>query len=339
MITGFVHSQILFVFVETGLLHFMKDTPRLESELLDFVDLSEEAALRILRAGAALDVIESPEPDLWVLGEMGATLAANEGAMAIIRHHQLLYRDLTHPMDMLTRQRGKDNSLSEYWHYAAPDADNDAAHNLGAHHESDDIAYKSAPYSEFMAATQPMIWDQVIGRYPFDRHERMLDIGGGSGAFVEAVSKTSDTLQLGVFDLPEVIPHTCQRLAGSALQPRLDLHPGSFKTDPVPTGYDLITLIRILHDHDDDIADLLLSKVFDALPKGGKLLIVEPMAETPSAKRMGDAYFGMYLWVMGTGRPRSANEYHKRLKTAGFSTTRDIQTPLPIIAKAILAIK
>lgn len=347
MITGFVYSQILFVFVETGLLEFVRQTPREQHEILDFLDMPRDAAMRVIRAGAALQVLESPQQELWLLGEMGATLAANPGAMAMIKHHQLLYRDLANPIDIFTHERGKGNALSAFWHYAAPiasdnaaqsDAQNDSQSPEADNHANDPDA-KGGAYSELMAATQPMIWDQIIKGYPFGKHNKMLDIGGGSGAFVEAIGSHYPNLQLGIFDLPEVIPHSRKRLADSRLNSRIALHPGSFKTDALPTDYDLITLIRILHDHDDDVAQTILSKAFDALPKGGKLLIVEPMAETANAPRMGDAYFGLYLWAMGTGRPRPSQEYHQRLENVGFSKVHDLFTPLPIIAKAMVATK
>lgn len=352
MITGFVYSQILFIFVETGLLEFVRKAPRQQHEILNFLNMPGDAALRIIRAGAALQVLESPEHELWLLGEMGATLAVNPGAMAMVKHHQLLYRDLTNPIDLFTKERGRGNALSAFWHYAAPAASdpivsvNDAqsdAQNDSQSREADKLAdnanAKGGPYSELMAATQPMIWDQIIKGYPFGKHKKILDIGGGSGAFVEAIGSHYSNLQLGIFDLPEVIPHSRKRLADSPLNGRIALHPGSFKTDALPTDYDLITLIRILHDHDDDVAQTILSKAFDALPKGGKLLIVEPMAETANAPRMGDAYFGLYLWAMGTGRPRPSHEYHQRLENVGFSKVHDLFTPLPIIAKAIVATK
>ena len=74
MITGFVYSQILFVFVETGLLQYISASPRSTAELLAFLDLNEDAAMRVVKAGTAINVLESPQPDLWLLGEMGQRL-------------------------------------------------------------------------------------------------------------------------------------------------------------------------------------------------------------------------------------------------------------------------
>jgi demethylspheroidene O-methyltransferase len=324
LIAGFVYTQITFVFVDTALIHFLNERPRNAGEVRAFLKLEPEATQRILKAGAALDLAESPQDDLWTLGEVGAALSVNDGAMAMIRHHALLYRDLANPMETLSKPKGSGGELSFFWTYAS-----------SAGHDSDE----AEPYSKLMADTQPMVWEQIIGRYPFARHDKMLDIGGGSGAFIEAAGGAAPNLKLGIFDLPDVAPLAKKRFAGSALEERITIHNGSFRQDDLPTGYDLITLIRILHDHDDDVAQALLVKVCDSLPKGGRLLIVEPMAKTKGAKKMGDAYFGLYLWAMGTGRPRSYEENANMAKAAGFSGVKPISTPLPLVAKALVAVK
>ena len=67
----------------------------------------------------------------------------------------------------------------------------------------------------------------------------------------------------------------------------------------------------------------LLRAVAPRLPPGGTLLIAEPMAETPGAEAMGDAYFGFYLLAMGSGRPRTAREIAAaRCASAGFARIR-----------------
>jgi len=63
------------------------------------------------------------------------------------------------------------------------------------------------------------------------------------------------------------------------------------------------------------------------------------MAGTRGAEPMGDAYFGFYLWAMGSGRPRSVRENRQMLEKAGFSIIRELRTDLPIIAKALVAVK
>ncbi len=325
LIAGFVYTQITYVYVETGLIEFLREAPRSQTQISDFLKFSPAATERILRAGAALDLAESPQANVWTLGEVGAALSANEGAMAMIRHHALFYRDLSDPLTLLAEPGGREPSeLSRFWTYASKNAEKEQA---------------AAPYSELMSATQPMVWQQIIGRYPFEQHRRMLDIGGGSGAFVEAVGNSTSQLELGVFDLPDVAPLARERFAASPIKQRVTIHSGSFSADRFPAGYDLITLIRVLHDHDDGVAQALLTKIYDSLPPEGRLLIVEPMAETSGATGMGDAYFGLYLWTMGSGRPRSMRENKAMAKKAGFSAIKEVPTPLPIIAQALVMTK
>jgi demethylspheroidene O-methyltransferase len=324
LIAGFVYTQVAYLFVETGLILALRARPLDLAAVQALTGLGEAAALRLLRAGEALALAEAPQPGLWTLGQAGAELSANDGAMAMVRHHSLLYRDLADPLAVLQRAPGEGNGLSAFWTYATPGDGSDQS---------------AQPYSELMAATQPMVWQQIIGRYDFAAHRKMLDIGGGSGGFVEAIGSHVPGLSLGVFDLPEVVPFAGKRFLGTPLDHRVTLHSGSFRRDPIPTGYDLVTLVRILHDHDDDVAQRLLESIFDSLPQGGKLLILEPMARTRGAMAMGDAYFGLYLWAMGSGRPRAFTEIAKMARKAGFARVRAIRTPLPIIARGLLASK
>jgi demethylspheroidene O-methyltransferase len=324
LVAGFVYTQVVYLFVETGLIHALRARPHDLAAVRELTGLGEAAALRLLRAGAAIALAESPQDGVWTLGQTGAELSANEGAMAMVRHHALLYRDLADPLGVLRRAPGEGNALSAFWTYATPGDGSDQT---------------AQPYSELMAATQPMVWQQIIGRYDFAAHRKMLDVGGGSGGFVEAIGQHAPGLALGIFDLPEVVPLAGARFDGTELESRITLHPGSFRRDPIPTGYDLVTLVRILHDHDDDVAQALLDAIFESLQPGGKLLILEPMAGTRGAEAMGDAYFGFYLWAMGSGRPRPFAEIARMARSAGFARVAPLATPLPIIAQALLATK
>ena len=89
--------------------------------------------------------------------------------------------------------------------------------------------------------------------------------------------------------------------------------------DPLPRGADVISLVRVLHDHDDESARMLLAAIRDALPPGGAIVVAEPMAGAPGAEPMGDAYFGFYLLAMGRGRPRTMGEIAQLLNDCRIS--------------------
>ena len=323
LVAGFIYSQILLAHVESGLIGFLTGTLRSFDDVAAFLALEPDATARLLRAGAALQLVESPQLGLWALGEAGAALSANAGAMAMIRHHPLLYRDLADPLALLAAGRREETALSAFWSYASRD--------------SDRAGLATQDYSALMAATQPMVAAQALDAYDFSRHRRMLDIGGGSGGFTQQVMAAAPDLHVGIFDLPEVIDGAESRLAAAVAQGRVTLHRGSFKTDTVPYGYDLITLCRIAHDHDDDVVAALFAAIHTALSANGRLLIIEPLAETASAPRMGDAYFGLYLWAMGSGRPRSESRLRAMLAEAGFSHVKAAKTGLPIITSLLVA--
>ena len=171
------------------------------------------------------------------------------------------------------------------------------------------------------------------------RHRRLLDVGGGEGVFIAQAAAKAPDLQLQLFDLPPVAARAREALARRGLASRVDCVGGSFLRDPLPCGADIISLVRIVHDHDDDSAIALLRAVHAALPPGGTLLIAEPMAGTPGAEPIGDAYFGFYLLAMGRGRARRPEELKRLLEVAGFTGIRELSTRRPLLARAMVAKK
>ena len=322
LLAGFCYSQILQAADAAGLLDRLAEGPADLAAVQQTTGLPEPAALRLVRAAAAIDLAEEIAPGWWMLGQQGAALQANPGALAMVRHHALLYADLAEPLELFRRNREEPTALSRFWHYTS-ETEADCADR----------------YSTLMAQSQAMVARETLAAYPFARHRRVLDLGGGHGVFIRALAGACPDLELGVFDLPPVIAGTVDRIAGSPAATRVSLHPGDFFRTPLPQGYDCITLVRILHDHDDGPVQALLDSAWAALPAGGRLVIAEPMAGTPGATAMGDGYFGLYLWAMNSGRPRTATEYGTMLESAGFSHWRRATTNLPAIASVVVSTK
>ncbi|AWW75517.1 methyltransferase [Erythrobacter sp. KY5] len=325
LVAGFTYSQILRAYVESGLFDVLATGPVSHRRVAAELELSEEAAKTLLRAGRPLALSEEPIADGWMLGESGAVLAADMGAQAMIRHHRLLYRDLADPLELLRKDRKEPTELSRYWSYA------------GALHGAAERGQETSEYSQLMAASQHFVADQVLASFTFPQSARLLDVGGGHGAFLSRMGEAFPSLQLGLFDLPEVAQQGAQVLTDRFGNERVSAHPGNFFEDPIPTGYDIVSLVRILHDHDDEPASRLLANIRASLAPGGRLLIAEPMARAPGAQGMGEAFFGLYLWAMGSGRARSVEEISAMLRKAGFSKTRSIATPQPVNASIIVA--
>ena len=326
---GFVYSQVLLAVVRLDLPRRLLDGPRTAASLAAELSLGEPAAERLLAAAASLRLLavrgEEEGRARYGLGPLGAALVENPGVLSMIEHHGLLYDDLRDPLALLRGAHAR-TGLAAYWPYAAA-APGDAALRPAS----------VAPYSELMAASQRIVADEVLAAYPMRRHRHLLDIGGGSGAFLLAAAERAPRLRLTLFDLPAVAELARARVAGSAVAGRFDAVGGDFARDPLPRGADLISLVRVLHDHDDAVALALLRAARGALAPGGRLLVGEPMSGTPGAEPAGDAYFGFYLLAMGSGRPRTPRRIMAMLAEAGFARARLLRTRTPLVARVIVA--
>lgn len=321
LVAGFTYSQILAACIETRLLDVLADGPLDTAMVAALIDLPPSGAERLLRGAAALGLVESLGA-AWALGSDGAALRGNRGIAEMVGHHHLLYADLADPVALL-RRGGGGGALSGLWHYAESAGQGDSA--------------AVATYSALMAASQPLVAEQAIAAYPFRRHRRLLDVGGGEGVFLTAMGARVAGLDLALFDLPAVGARARARFDSAGLATRTTIFGGDFFADALPRGYDVISLIRVLHDHDDAPALALLRNIHAALPPGGTLFIAEPMAQTPGAERAGDAYFGFYLLAMGSGRPRTPAEIRAMLREAGFARSRLLATAMPLTTRAIVA--
>lgn len=300
---GFVYSQTLLACVELRLFDVLLDRPLSLNQLIVRLQLNKDACMRLLSAATALDLVEKRSEDRYGLGPLGAALARNPSLTAMIEHHRHLYDDLKDPVALLRGTSGS-TRLSRYWPYA--DAAEPAA--LTPEQVSD--------YSRLMALSLPLVADEVLDAYSVGQHDCMLDVGGGEGVFLRAAGARAPDLQLMLFDLPAVCERASVAFEQAGITARAAAVGGDFLTQPLPRGADLITLVRILLDHDDERVLRLLTSCREALCKGGALLIAEPMVE--DGDRISTAYFNMYLLAMGRGRPRSTTQLTRLLNTAGF---------------------
>lgn len=312
VVTGFVYSQILTACIRIDLFEMLRAGPMSVDAIAAKADIPVDAMLVLLKGAASLNLTEELPDTRYALGTDGAALLGNPGITEMVIHHGRLYADLADPVALLRRGGGA-GELASFWPYSTDNAD------------------AAGTYSALMAASQPMIAEQVLDAVPLKGITHLLDIGGGHGVFLESVHVRAPSLNLSMLDLPAVADKARDRIGGFAT-----VHGGSF-LEPLPHGADMISLVRIAHDHDDDIVMKLLRNIRAALPPGGRLLIAEPMADTPSAKAMGHGYFGMYLLAMGSGRPRTAPELHDMLAGAGFASSKERRTRTPLTCRVIVA--
>jgi demethylspheroidene O-methyltransferase len=325
LVAGFVYTQWLAACVELNLFERLAASPLSAAQIAAEDRLPLLSVERLLEAAASLGLAQR-HGDRWGLGALGAAMVGNEAVVAMVKHHRTLYADLADPLALLRRGHGE---LARYWAYAGGHADDRAPGALATE--------TTAPYSALMSATQPLVAGQVLDAYPIGRHRHLLDLGGGEGVFAAAALARTPRLRATVFDLPAVADAARARFARLGLADRAQAIGGDFHRDTLPEGADVVSLVRVIYDHDDAPALAILRAARRALPRGGTLLLAEPMAATGGAEPMGAAYFGMYLLAMGSGRSRSAERLSALLREAGFERIRERATALPLQAGLLVA--
>jgi demethylspheroidene O-methyltransferase len=320
---GFVYSQVLYACVRLDLFGRLADGPVTAAALAPSLSLGVDATLRLLDAAASLGLVERRDGGRFGLGPLGAALVGNPGIAAMVEHHALLYADLGDPLALLRGERPA-TALGQFWPYAGDGAPDALA------------ADRVAAYSALMAASLPMLADDILDAVPFRRCRCLLDVGGGEGVFAAAAAARMPALKVIVFDLPAVAERARARLQAAGLTERVTAVGGDFFADPLPTGADMVSLVRVIHDHDDDRALRLLRSVRAALPDYGRLLLAEPMAGTAGAEPVGDAYFGFYLLAMGRGRPRTPAQLGRLAEQAGFARWRLVNTRRPMLTRLMI---
>jgi len=336
VMAGFVHSQVLLACVRLQLLEAVHEAPRTRQELVHLTGLPEDGLDRLLDSAVSIGLLEQRAGGRLGLGPLGAPVVAHQGIRDMVEHNATLYQDLSDPLALL-RNPGS-TQMNRLWPYAqatecpAADARPHARPTTG----DDDVF---ADYSDLMGSSQRFVIDELLVSYPFADHRHVLDIGGGLGGWVTALAQAHPHLSLSLFDLPPVARLAAQASTRSGLGHRLRVHGGSFIDDELPTGADLVTLLRVAHDHDDDTVRRLLRAIHRCLPMGGSLLLAEPMAGSEGEPTPTAPYYHFYLMAMGPGRLRTPEALTALMQEAGFTHIEAVPNPMPLHARLLVGRK
>ena len=163
----------------------------------------------------------------------------------------------------------------------------------------------------------------VMKTVGLDGVRRMLDVGGGSGAYSIAFAQANPDLRVELFDLATVLPIARGHVEAAGLQGRITLRAGDLRQDDLGSGYDLVLLSAICHMLGPAENADLFARVHRALVPGGRVVIQDHlMAADRTAPRAG-AIFAINMLV-GTpaGGTYTTDEYGAWLRAAGFTAVR-----------------
>jgi (2Fe-2S) ferredoxin/precorrin-6B methylase 2 len=171
---------------------------------------------------------------------------------------------------------------------------------------------------------------QVVAAVGTAGVRRLLDVGGGSGAYSIAFVRAEPGLTATVFDLPEVLPLTEEYVARAGVADRVRFTPGDMHEDDFGAGYDMVLLSAICHMNSPQENRKLFAKCRDALASGGRIVVQDFILERDkTAPRTGALFAINMLVATEAGSAYSEDEYVADLKAAGFRNPKHVRLPGP----------
>ena len=310
LVNAYRQSQCVRVAAELRIPELLAGGPKTSAELADETTTNEQSLRRLLRALTAMQVLVEEPSGRYAVTQFGEELRADRLGPAALMFNSNLYWQTWQNLSYSVRsgERAFDFVFGmRDWDYYATHAD------------------EGARFDAAMAANTGPVTRAVVAAYDFSRYRVIADIGGGDGTFLTEILTRHPTARGVLFDRPDVIQRTRQRLQRPELE-RIQLLSGSF-FDVMPTGADLYLMKSIIHDWDDHNARRILDRCRQVCSVGSHLALVErvlPENADPDALEM--YIMDLNMLVNNGGRERTANEYGELLSAAGFHLQRIVAT-------------
>lgn len=304
IISGYKASQAVHVAAALGLGDLLSSGPKTISELAGATQSEPRALYRLMRALASIGVF-SERPD---------------GAFVHTPMSEFLRRDVRGSHAFIAQLSGR----ASVWHawgdllrtVRTGGTAFDRVHgrsiwDFREHHPEESIIFDRA-----MASGTEHYAEAVMDAYDFGRFDSIVDVGGGDGAFLNALLARYPRMRGTLFDQPHVIAKN-KSLTGSVdISQRCRLAAGDFFVG-VPSDSDAYLLKWILHDWDDTAAIEILRSCRRSMKSTSRLLVVEHVIGAANDGPEGK-FLDLTMLVMNGGQERTREEFSALFAKAGF---------------------
>jgi predicted O-methyltransferase YrrM len=276
-------------------------------EIARRLQIHPRAADRLLYAGVALGLLEQEE------GRFRNARLADEflikGKQSYLGEQILLYDRASYPLwsELVPKLREwQPDETPDETEDGMPKEEGQSAESLSAMHNLALLTGRALSLA-----------------YDFSHHQKMLDLGGGTGAMSIGVCERHPQLRAVVFDLPQIIDLAREFIRESGLSKRIETRAGNFKEEELPAGFDVALLANLLSVASEETNRELLRKLYELLPDGGAVIL--------SGWILDDSRTGPLIPVLfclediNWGAPdveRTAATYERWLTEAGFVEIR-----------------
>lgn len=181
--------------------------------------------------------------------------------------------------------------------------------------------YHAATYSIGMGAARKFHREvDLTGR------RKIMDLGGGSGAYCINAALTYPEIKAVVLDLGPVVPVTRDYIAQNEVADRVSAEVCDFTSDPLPTGCDVAIQASNLPIYDRAVMAALVKRIHDAMEPGGEYHLIGEMVNNERMGPIAPALWGLYEAIpRSQGHAHSIGECEDYLRDAGFENISSVE--------------
>ena len=160
---------------------------------------------------------------------------------------------------------------------------------------------------------------QVVSALGTDGVHRILDLGGGSGAYSIEFAKASPDVKCEILDLPEVVPLSANYVAKAGVSGQVTVRAGDMLHSDFGSGYDIVMLNAICHMFSEKQNLQLFRRARHALASNGRLVIQDFILNAEKTGPQHAALFSLNMLVStDAGATYSESEYTRWMEESGF---------------------
>lgn len=196
---------------------------------------------------------------------------------------------------------------------------------------------KTREFVNAMSGAQAGNFIAFSTQFDFLAYSTLCDIGGAGAHLSAHVVSHNPHMKCTSFDLAPVSPIALENVSKMGVADKVKIVSGDFFTDSFPKA-DVITMGNVLHDWGLAEKKLLIRKAYDALPKGGSLVVIENIIDNERRENAFGLMMSLNMLIeTADGFDFTAADFHEWATEAGFVDTYSMKLTGP--TNAVIAIK
>jgi SAM-dependent methyltransferase len=153
----------------------------------------------------------------------------------------------------------------------------------------------------------------LVSNYDFARHRKVLDVGGGTGSFLQTILDHHPRLHATLFETPSTAA------VARSLHPTFEIVEGDVLSSPLPEGSDAVILANVVHYFGPEKNLRILNRLRKAIAPRGRLLLVDFWTDaTKTQPPMAALMAGEFAVLQPEGDVYSVDEVKGWLAQTGF---------------------